>query len=129
MHEPLTPRGLQALAACLCCGIAAAHPLDPLTADEIVSAANVLLAGGAAQRGAIFQSVELQEPAKAAVLNGSASERRAAVFWRQNKQSFKSTVNLRDGSFTRPQIIPRTQGQLGLTITEYTLSLHDALPI
>src|SRR5687767_12810687 len=118
MHKPLTQRGLQALVLCVCGGIAGAHPLDPLTADEIVSAANVLLAGGAAQRGAIFQSVELREPAKAAVLNGSATERKATVFWRQNKQSFTSTVNLRDGSFTRPQFIPRTQGQLGLTITE-----------
>jgi primary-amine oxidase len=118
MHRPLTARALQAFAACVCSGIAAAHPMDPLTADEIVGAANALLAGGAAQHGAIFQSVELREPAKAAVLNGSASERHATVFWRQNKQSFKSTVNLRDATFTRPQFIPRTQGQLGLTITE-----------
>jgi len=71
----------------VCGGIAVAHPLDPLTADEIVVAANALLAGGAAQRGAIFQSVELREPSKAAVLNGSAGERQAMVFWRQNKQS------------------------------------------
>jgi len=55
-------RCLQALAACLCSGIAGAHPMDPLTADEIIGAANVLLAGGAAQPGAIFQSVELREP-------------------------------------------------------------------
>ncbi|HEX6721976.1 MAG TPA: hypothetical protein VF107_10430, partial [Burkholderiaceae bacterium] len=118
MHTSLIHRGLQAMAACLCSGIVVAHPLDPLTDTEILAAANALLAGGAAQPGAIFQSIELREPAKAAVLNGSARDRRADVFWRQNKQSFQSTVNLRDGSFTRPQFIPRTQGQLGLTITE-----------
>jgi primary-amine oxidase len=98
MPRPLVIRGLQALAACLCGGIVAAHPMDPLTADEIVGAANTLLASGAAKPGAIFQSVELREPAKAAVLSGSASERRADVFWRQNKQSYKSTVNLRDAA-------------------------------
>jgi primary-amine oxidase len=94
------------------------HALDPLTADEIVGAANILLGGGAAQPGAIFQSVELREPAKAAVLNGRAADRQATVFWRQNQQSFWSTVNLRTASFTPPQFTPRSQGQLGLTITE-----------
>jgi len=128
MHRTFVTRWLQALrlpGVCLsiglfgfCGGIAGAHPLDPLTADEIVGAANVLLVGGAAQPGAIFQSVELREPPKAAVLGGGTSDRQATVFWRQNKQSFKSTVNLRAGSFTPRQLIPRTQGQLGLTITE-----------
>jgi primary-amine oxidase len=118
MPGTLITRWLQALGACLCGGIAAAHPLDPLTADEIVGAANVLLAGGAAQPGAIFQSVELREPPKATVLGGGTGDRQATVFWRQNQQSFKSTVNLRAGGFTRPQVIPRSQGQLGLTITE-----------
>lgn len=117
MRRTHVTRWLQVLGACGF-GIAAAHPLDPLTADEIVGAASVLLSGGAAQPGAIFQSVELREPPKAAVLGGGSGDRQATVFWRQNKQSFKSTVNLRAGSFTRPQLIPRAQGQLGLTITE-----------
>jgi primary-amine oxidase len=111
-------RWLPALAASLFASFASAHPLDPLNADEIIGAANVLLAAGVAQPGAIFQSVELSEPPKAAVLNGNARERQATVFWRQNKQSFKSTVNLSAGNFTRPQPIPRGQGQLGLTISE-----------
>jgi len=112
------------LAALLCTWLAltpaAAHPLDPLNADEIIGAAQILLAGGAAQPGAIFQSVELREPPKAAVLGagGAALPRLATVFFRQNRQSFKSTVNLSDGSFTRPALIPISDGQLGLTITE-----------
>ena len=47
---------------------AAPHPMDPLSADEILAAANILLQGRAAQPGAIFQSIELREPAKAEVL-------------------------------------------------------------
>ena len=114
-------RRLAALAcSCLAVAPAAAHPLDPLNADEIVGAAQILLAGGAAQPGAIFQSVELREPPKAAVLNSGNAPlpRQATVFFRQNRQSFKSTVNLSDGTFTRPALIPISDGQLGLTITE-----------
>ena len=101
---------------------AASHPMDPLDADEILAAANILLRGRAAVPGAIFQSIELREPAKAEVLAfrpGAALPHRAAtVFYRQNKQSFKSTVNLTASSFTPPVLIPRSEGQLGLTITE-----------
>jgi primary-amine oxidase len=114
-------RRLAALAcSCLALAPAAAHPLDPLNADEIIGAAQILLAGGAALPGAIFQSVELREPPKAAILNSGNAPlpRQATVFFRQNRQSFKSTVNLSDGTFTRPALIPISDGQLGLTITE-----------
>ena len=110
------------LGSLLTTGAARAHPLDPLNPDEIIGAAQSLLAGGAAQPGAIFQSVELREPAKTAVLNWRSGDaplsRQATVFFRQNRQSFKSTVNLADGTFTRPVLIPISDGQLGLTITE-----------
>jgi primary-amine oxidase len=102
--------------------LAATHPLDPLDADEIIGAATLLLNGHAASPGAIFQSVELREPHKQVVLNhrpGAAlGPRQATVFWRQNKQSFRSTVNLSAGTFSPPQLIPTSDGQLGLTITE-----------
>ncbi len=97
------------------------HPMDPLTADEILAAANILLQGRAAQRGAIFQSIELREPAKHEVLSyraGAAPNRSATVFFRQNKRSFKSTVNLSQGTYTAPLAIPNSDGQLGLTIQE-----------
>ena len=42
----------------------------------------------------------------------------ATVFYRQNKRSFKTIVNFSAGTFTPPVLIPRTEGQLGLTITE-----------
>lgn len=121
----MTTRGL--VTACLL-GLAAQiavaappHPMDPLTADEILAAANILLQGRATQRGAIFQSIELREPAKHEVLSyraGAAPNRSATVFFRQNKRSFKSTVNLSQGTFTAPLAIPISEGQLGLTIQE-----------
>jgi len=96
------------------------HPLDPLSADEIIGAATILLAGHAAQPGAAFQSVELREPRKEAVLSysGGAIDREALVYFRQNRRSFRSVVNLTRGSFTPPVEIPRKDGQLGLTIGE-----------
>ena len=100
---------------------AAAHPMDPLNADEILAAANILLQGRAAQPGAIFQSIELREPAKAEVLafrGGTAPNRSATVFFRQNKRSYKTTVNLTQRTFTAPVLIPISDGQLGLTIQE-----------
>jgi len=87
--------------------------MDPLTADEILAAANILLQCRAAQPGAIFQSIELREPAKSAVLacrHGAAPSRSATVFFRQNKRSFKSTVNLSLGTFTPPALIPISDG-------------------
>ncbi len=85
------------------------HPMDPLSPDEIITAATILLGGGAAQPGAIFQAIDLREPAKDAVLGfhpGDPVARRATVFFRQNKKSFRSVVNLTSGSFTAPVEIP-----------------------
>jgi primary-amine oxidase len=112
--------------AALSIGLAAlptlAHPLDPLNADEIIGAASLLLGSGAARPGAIFQSVELREPPKHTVLNwrpGSPPPpREATVFWRQDRQSYKTTVNLGAGSYAPPVPIPAGDGQLGLTIQE-----------
>ncbi len=101
---------------------AQSHPLDPLTADEIIASANILLRGRAAQPGAIFQSVELREPAKAEMLawrpGAPPPSRQATVFYRQNRQSFRANVNLSASSFTAPALIPISDGQLGLTIQE-----------
>ncbi len=108
-----------ALLALLGAGPLQAHPLDPLTPDEIIQAAGILLQGGAAKPGAIFQSVELREPAKALVLTGSGTPpRQATVFFRQERKSYRSVVNLGSGTYTPPALIPISDGQLGLTIQE-----------
>lgn len=99
----------------------ATHPLDPLDEGEIIQAAQILLDGGAAVPGALFQSVELREPAKENVLafhTGDAITRVATVDYRQNKKSYRSIVNLSAGTYSAPVEIPRSQGQLGLTIGE-----------
>ena len=119
-------RTLRAAAAALACGVAlfavaAPHPMDPLTAEEILAAADILLQGRAAQPGAIFQSIELREPSKGEVLayrGGAGPARQATVFFRQQKRSYKTTVNLDARTFTPPALIPIGDGQLGLTITE-----------
>jgi primary-amine oxidase len=109
-----------------------AHPMDPLEDTEILAAANILLAGNAAQPGAIFQSIELREPPKSAVLAfhpGNPITRAAQVFFRQNKKSYRSIVDLTHGTFTPPVEIPASQGQLGLTITEvsdFSFAVQDA---
>lgn len=112
---------------------ALAHPMDPLNADEIIEAANILLRGRAAVPGAIFQSVELREPSKAEVLGlrpgGPPPPRLATVFYRQDRRSYKTTVNLGSGTFTPPSLIPVNDGQLGLTIQEvfdFSFAFEDA---
>lgn len=112
---------------------ALAHPMDPLNADEIIEAANILLRGRAAVPGAIFQSVELREPSKAEVLGlrpgGPPPPRLATVFYRQDRRSYKTTVNLGSGTFTPPSLIPVSDGQLGLTIQEvfdFSFAFEDA---
>ena len=120
VKHPLFLWAASAFAAWL--GGAQAHPMDPLTADEIIESANILLRGRAAQPGAIFQSVELREPSKQDVLSlrpgAPPPQRQATVFYRQNRKSYKTTVNLATGTFTPPALIPISDGQLGLTIQE-----------
>ncbi len=95
--------------------------MDPLDEGEIIAAAQILLDGGAAAPGAAFQSIDLREPPKDEVLGfspGDAFDRVATVYFRQNKQSFRSVVNLTDQTFTPPVEVPASRGQLGLTIGE-----------
>lgn len=97
------------------------HPLDPLEDFEILTAASVLIEAGAASPNASFESVELNEPSKNFVLGyqpGQPIPRSALVFYRQNKRSFRTVVDLVSGRFTPPELIPRRDGQLGLTIAE-----------
>ncbi len=111
-----------AIGTCLAATSAfAQHPLDPLNETEILAAAGALLDGGAARPGAIFQSIELREPPKDELLSwrpGDRLRRAATVYYRQDKRSFRSVVNLRSGRFSPPVEIPVSRGQLGLTIQE-----------
>ena len=85
---------------------AVVHPMDPLEDFEIMAAADVLQGAGAALPTAIFQSIDLREPAKDVVLGFHAGDpltRAATVYFRQNKKSYRSIVNLTAGTFTPPE--------------------------
>jgi primary-amine oxidase len=102
-------------------GASVTHPMDPLEDAEIIRAAKILLNAGVASPEAIFQSIDLKEPPKDDVLAfqpGDSIPRSATVFFRQNKRSFRTIVNLNDETFTPPMEIPSSDGQLGLTIRE-----------
>src|SRR5262245_2133465 len=92
-------RILCAFAAFSLSALAATHPMDPLDEGEIIGAAQILLNGGAAAPGAAFQSIDLKEPPKSEVLAfhaGDSLKRSATVYFRQNKRSYRSVVNLTD---------------------------------
>jgi len=100
---------------------AAQHPLDPLDDAEIIGAATILLDGGAALPGAVFQSIDLHEPPKADVLgfhSGDPIPRAATVFFRQDGTSYRTVVDLTGGTYSPLVEIPASEGQLGLTIQE-----------
>ena len=77
----------------------ARHPLDPLTAEEIASAAGVLRAAPGFPRGALFSTIVLQEPEKGEVLAhqpGAPMGRRAfsVVLDRRGNRTFEAAVDL-----------------------------------
>lgn len=56
-----------------------AHPLDPLTADEIATASMVVKTNGGISRRAWFETIALHEPDKAAVRKLDSSDKVAAI--------------------------------------------------
>jgi primary-amine oxidase len=80
----------------------AAHPLDPLTAEEISQAAAVLRRDrGVEPPRWRFASIELVEPAKAARRGQSGPPRREAlaVCWnREDGRAYRAVVSLADGA-------------------------------
>jgi primary-amine oxidase len=76
-----------------------AHPLDPLSADEITAATAIFRADAAFRPGARFVSVERQEPTKAeldSAKTGAAVERRAFLVMRdvETAETYECTVSL-----------------------------------
>jgi primary-amine oxidase len=76
--------------------LAAAHPLDPLSKDEIAAALTLLRSQHPLPADAAFPLVALQEPAKADVLAGRPTPRKAfmSVFERGSQQTFEAVVDL-----------------------------------
>jgi primary-amine oxidase len=72
------------------------HPLDPLSTDEIRAAVAILRRDRDVTDRWRFASIELREPAKAALRNGAPVDRAAAVVcWnRDDGQAYKAIVSL-----------------------------------
>ena len=88
------------LFAPLVSAMAATHPLDPLSADEIESAVKILKAMSNFPKEVLFSTVQLNEPPKAEVWNfkvGTAFRREAfaIVMDRPRNKTFEATVDLR----------------------------------
>ena len=76
---------------------AQAHPLDPLSPEEITTAGDVLRGAGLADGATRYATVELVEPAKSAVLSwrpGQASGRVAHVAMQRNDGLHEAEVDL-----------------------------------
>ncbi|MDO9711005.1 copper amine oxidase [Paracraurococcus lichenis] len=109
-------------------GIAAAHPLDPLTGPEIEAAVAALRAAGAAEDATRFVAVDLVEPAKPVVLAGQAAPRRAHVILRRGMALAEAEVDLASGRVDGPREIADAQGPVLIEEWETAAKLTMADP-
>lgn len=94
--------------------IAATHPLDPLSADEIARAWSILSAGRALGARARVVSIALREPAKAAVLGhrpGDPVERAAEIVLIDSAagETWEAVVSLTAGKLVSCEHVPGVQ--------------------
>jgi primary-amine oxidase len=111
------------------------HPLDPLAADEIRQAAEIVRRDRGVGDGWRFASIELKEPAKAdlpALESGRQTRREAlAVCWnRADGQAYRATVSLTGDEVTNWEHLPGQQPNM--TVDEWhecdeMLRAHPAL--
>jgi primary-amine oxidase len=87
------------------------HPLDPLTAEEIRQVSAILRRDRDVGAGWRFASIELKEPAKAALLAGEATGREAlAVCWnRADGRAYRALVSLASAEVTAWEHLPGQQ--------------------
>ena len=92
---PALSIGLAALMA-ECSGVAAGHPLDPLSAAEIEASVAVLRAAGHVDEATRFALIDLDEPDKTEVLawkTGGAPSRRVFVVARRGRTVYEAVVD------------------------------------
>jgi primary-amine oxidase len=95
--------------------VVAAHPLDPLTVDEIAAAVAILAANGDADAATRFASIDLDEPEKAAVLAwrpGQPVARRALVRARRGRTVYAGVVDLQNRRVESWQAIRGVQSRI-----------------
>ncbi|HTA07674.1 MAG TPA: primary-amine oxidase [Streptosporangiaceae bacterium] len=97
-----------------------AHPLDPLSADEIRHVAAALRARKEVDPGWRFASIDLAEPAKDELTRGAADIARAAhvICWNTaDGQACRALVSLPDGDITQWELLPDVQPNM--TVDEW----------
>jgi primary-amine oxidase len=87
------------------------HPLDPLTAEEIEAASQILRRDRSLSASARFVYVTLREPPKDAVLRGEASEREAHVVLRERAEfrTYEAVVSITAGEVRLWREVPGVQ--------------------
>ncbi|MBI3695251.1 MAG: primary-amine oxidase [Acidobacteria bacterium] len=105
------------LPLCLAAALAATHPLDPLSKEEIAAAVEALKSGGKASASSRFPILVLREPPKQEVLNfrpGGAFRREAfvTVLDQQSHQTFEAVVDLRAKSVVSWKQVPGVQPEI-----------------
>jgi primary-amine oxidase len=96
-------------------GAGAAHPLDALSADEIAATVAILGAHGEVDAATRFALIDLDEPAKAAVLAWrppQALARRAFVVTRRARAVYEGVVDLTARMVARWQRMPDVQSSI-----------------
>jgi primary-amine oxidase len=94
------------------------HPLEPLSADEIGAAAELLRAAKGLTPTARFVFVELHEPPKAAVLGWSAGddplprEAHVVLYERTDRTTYDAVVSLTDGTVLSWVAVPGVQAPI-----------------
>ena len=99
---------------------AAAHPLDPLSPDEIRAAVAVLRDQGLIDATTRFPLIDLDEPDKAAVMAwqpGQSEFRKAFVMARRDRTVYEGVVDLADRKVDGWQAVPGAQS--GFLVEEW----------
>jgi primary-amine oxidase len=116
------------------------HPLEPLTAEEITCAVDLLRGSGRLGDACRFVSIVLREPEKSEVLafdaDRTATPREAAgiVLDKADGKTYEAIVSLSDGAVTRWDHVPGVQPQVLLEeffaceeIVKTDPGVHEAL--
>ena len=95
--------------------VLAAHPLDPLSGKEIVTAVAVLRAAGEIDAETRFALIDLDEPPKAEVLEwtpGQPFVRKAFIVARRRRIVYEAVVDLSAQKLERWQAVPNVQSTI-----------------
>ena len=109
------------LAAVTVAAAARSHPLDALSGEEIEAAVAALRHAGLVDDATLFPMIDLDEPAKAAVLAwqpGQPFPRRAFVIARRDRTVYEGVVDLAAGKVEHWRKIPGVQS--GVLVEEWT---------